>query len=108
MKPLQYYETMISVSDDWYPNYPGNQVRCTCALYGYPRTRKRTRNQQAGYYSRIYVSGADDTYVVRCSDIMTLEEASEAYASDLQFVKELEQLQPIDREYLESCGFRYE
>ena len=45
---------MITVTDDWYPCYPGNQVVLTI-------TARRHLGHEDAYYARMSVWGADDT-----------------------------------------------
>lgn len=87
-------ERMVTVTDDWYPCYPGNQVRVKLSL-----------NYFRGYYVMLSAWGMDDCGVV-------IERSAADYADALGQYEELNRLyhtipDGVDRQWFFDHGFKY-
>jgi hypothetical protein len=87
-------ERMVSVTDDWHPCYPGNQVRLKLSL-----------NYYHGYYVILSAWGMDDLGVI-------IEKTADNYAEALGQYVALEDLyhsvpDGVDRRWFFQHGFQY-
>lgn len=66
---IEKYELrMVTVTDDWFPCYPDNQVRLTIGIYNFGR-----------YYVKLTAWGMDDTGVEICADATDMDDSLVKY-----------------------------
>ena len=92
------YEVMVKVDDDWYPNYPNDEIRI--AVIKLPQF---TRDDPM--VVRICAWGNDDYGLEKDFTVSSNGDRTRKYKDLIKYADQLKELEPINAKFLKSEGW---
>lgn len=98
------WECMCDVDDDWYPNYPEDQVKISVLLSG--GIKEFARGHQRDLYVILSISGRDDTGMSCQIQIESWEHMITAWNDMIAKAQEICEYAPVNKEFLLTMGLQ--